>query len=646
MKRSPNYRTRKPGSADSGPAADFYAEAVAAACAVLRPAPRLSLSEWADAHRELSKESSAEPGRFRTDRIPYLRGIQDAITDPRIHTVVCQKPAQFGWSTVIENAIGYHMDLDPCPMLLIEPRDRDCQKFSKKRLGPMLRDTPVLRDKVPAAKSRDPGNTIDEKIFPGGSLTLVGANSPAGLSGDSVRIVYLDEVDRYSESAGSEGDPVDLGKQRTEAFWNRKHVMGSTPGNKETSRIEPAYLESDRRLFFVPCPDCGHEQALQWEGVRWKKRLEDGTEVLEVPRGYDGAYQELPKTAAYFCSSCGAGWSDAKRFAALRWGKWKATAPFTGTAGFHGNRLMSDRRTLTEIVESFLLVRPFPERLKVWINTTLGQTWEDRGSKVEDAALLARCEPYGPEVPEQVVVVTAGVDLQDDRLEVDLVGWGRGEENWSLPYTVIRGDPSTALPWRDLDVLLGRELERADGVKLRVAAACIDTGGHHTQAAYAFCKTRYARRVWAVKGASGGGRTIWPAKASKKNVGRTNLFLIGVDAAKERLYARLKIEDPGPGYCHFPDDRSEEYFRQLTAERLVTTYHRGFARRSWVKTRPRNEALDGRVYAIAAFEGLVAGGLDLDVEADRLEARARAIRAGQPLPARRGRRMRSTGVQR
>ncbi|MDX6481729.1 MAG: hypothetical protein QOG85_2239 [Gaiellaceae bacterium] len=562
------------------------------------------------------------------------------MTDPAVHTVVCMKPAQFAWTTCIENFIGYRIDLDPGPIVIVEPRDRDCEKFSKKRLDPMFRDTPCLREKIAPAKSRDPGNTIREKLYPGGSITLVGANSPAGLSGDSVRDVILDEVDRYPASAGAEGDPVDLAKQRNEAFWNRKTLMGSTPRDKETSRIEPAYLESDQRKLFAPCPDCGHHQVLEWGQVRWQKELEDGELVDAIPEDYSGAYTELPETAAYSCEACGSLWGDAKRWAASRWAEWRATRPFRGVAGFHANRLYASNRALSEIVQSFLDAAPYPERLKVWVNTTLAQTWVEKGERVEEGSLLARREPYGPQAPAGVVVVVASVDVQDDRLELELLGIGRGEEDWSLRHTITRGDPSTGVPWRDIDTIRTTPIQREDGVLLRIQAMTVDTGGHHSQAAYNFCRPRYAQRVWAIKGQPGEGRPIWPKKATKKNVGKTNLFLVGVDAAKEQIYARLRIPKPGPGYSHFPDDRDEEYFRQLTAEKLLTMGRK----RRWVKHRTRNEALDLRVYAVAAFQGLVSSGLDLEREAQRLDVLAEALRSGARPPGGSQRRVRSRGV--
>jgi phage terminase large subunit GpA-like protein len=302
---------------------------------------------------------------------------------------------------------------------------------------------------------------------------------------------------------------------------------------------------------------------------------------------------------------------------------------------------------LAELATMFLEAKDHPEQLKAFVNLTLGETWEERGEQIDEGSLLARRESYGPELPAGVCVLTAGIDVQDDRLEVEFVGWGKAEESWGLEYRVIRGDPSTGAPWRDLDQLLLARRTRVDGLALGVAATCIDSGGHFSQAVYAFARERYGRRVSATKGI-GGSRPIWPRSASRKNVGKVPLFLIGVDSAKELIYARLRIAKPGPAYLHFPDSYDETWFEQLTAEKIVTKYHRGFAYRQWVKVRPRNEALDVRVENVAALAGLLSMGLSLDREAASLEARVHAvavgIRATSEAYAPR-RRVRSAGIQ-
>lgn len=607
-----------------------------------RPPPRLSVSEWADRNRRLSPEASAEPGQWITARAEYQRGILDAFSDSTVDTVVVMSSAQVGKTEIINNVVGYHIDQEPAPMLVIQPTLTIAEAWSKDRLSPMIRDTPCLAGLVKDARSRDSGNTILQKIFPGGHITMAGANSPASLASRPVRIVLDDEVDRYPASAGSEGDPVSLGKKRSTTFWNRKLGLFSTPTVKGASRIEAAYEASDQRRYFVPCPDCGVFQTLRWSQVKWD-------------RGPDGAH--LPDTAQYECEGCHSRWGDAKRWAAIRWGEWRATKPFRGTAGFHLNEIYSPWVELEAMVTEFLEARPFPDRYRVWVNTALGEVWEDRTAKVEITGLSARRELYGPKLPHGVAVLVAGVDVQDDRLELEIVGFGRNEESWGIEDRVIRGNPATGEIWRLLDEQLLLPREREDGIKLRPAASCVDSGGHHTAAVYAFCKPRKLRRVWAIKGVGGTGHPIWPKRPSKGNRERVDLYLVGVDAAKDMLAGRLAIEMPEdgiapPGYCHFPDAYDDEFFRQLMAEHAVTRYQQGQPRRIWVKKAAhlKNEALDRRVYAIAALHGLFAMGLSLEREADRLDALAKRAQSPDrdppPTPSSpaRGRRMLSPGI--
>lgn len=558
----------------------------------------------------------------------------DAVSDPAIAQVVVMSAAQVGKTEFLNNLVGFHIDRDPAPILVLQPTLDMGQAWSKDRLAPMLRDTPSLRGKVKDARSRDSNNTVLHKVFPGGHITIAGANSAASLASRPIRIVLADEVDRYPPSAGTEGDPVSLAKKRSSTFWNKKLVLTSTPTDKGASRIEAAWEESDQRRYFVPCPKCGHEQTLRWAQVRWEK--------TELGTG-------RPETAVYVCETCDAKWSESERLEAVTLGSWKASRQFSGTAGFHLNALVSPWVTLPELVDDFLKSKDYPDRLRVFINTVLGETFEDRGQKLEPASLLGRRERYGPEVPTGVAVIVAGVDVQDDRLEVELLGVGRGEETWSLDYRTIRGDPSTGLPWRELDDLLIRKRKRLDGVDLTVAAACVDTGGHHTQASYAFCKDRYARRIWAIKGASETGKPIWPRKPTKTNIGKVQLFIVGTHAAKDVAAARLRIDKPGPGFCHFPDDRDEVYFAQLSSEKVITRYSKGFPTREWrkISDHTRNEAWDCRVYAICALTGLLSMGLDLEREAQKLEQHVVAVNAGaRPatvIPYQR--RVRSQGVQ-
>lgn len=572
--------------------------------AVLRPPPDLKVSEWADTERKLSPEASAEPGQWTTTRAEYQRGIMDAFSDPTIETIVVMSSAQVGKTEILNNLVGFHVGQDPAPMLVVQPTLDMAQTWSKDRLAPMLRDTPALSNLVSDPRSRDSGNTTLHKIFPGGHITACGANSPSSLASRPVRVVLCDEVDRYPVSAGAEGDPVSLARKRASTFWNRRIGLFSTPTLKGNSRIETAFEESDKRFYFVPCAHCGHEQTLKWAQVRWD--------------------EGRPETAAYMCEDCGVLWTDAERVRAIKNGHWQATAESKRVAGFHLSGLYSPWTPLESAVLDFLEAKKQPATLRVFVNTYLGETWEDQGERVDDYAVAERREDFGEQLPREILVLTAGVDVQDDRLEIEIVGWGKDEESWSLDYKTIYGDPSSPAVWQDLDSAFAQEFEREDGKILHVRAACIDSGGHHTNSVYTYVRPREGKRIFAIKGVGGEGKPL-VGKPGRNNIGKIRLFPIGVDTAKDLLYSRLKISEPGPGYLHFPLKRSDEYFRQLTAEKIVIRYHKGFARREWVKMRPRNEALDVRVYAMAAL-----GILNLNL--NTLHDRAFMVKENPPEP--------------
>ena len=564
---------------------------------LMKPPTDLKLDEWADEFRRLSAEASAEPGFFNTNRAAYQRGMMQAISDPAIENVVFMTGAQIGKTEIINNAIGYYIHNQPSPMLVVQPTLEMAKMWSNDRLAPMLRDTPVLKHAVKDARARDSGNTLYQKSFNGGYIAIVGANSAAGLASRPVRCVFLDEVDRYPHSAGSEGDPIDLARARTKTFsYNRKIVMVSTPTNKGASRIEAAYEESDQRKYFVPCPDCQHPQTLEWSNVRWDK--------------------DLPETAQYMCQECGSLWDEAKRLRAIRNGEWKATAPYTGTAGFHLNGIYSVWVSLERAAKEFLQAKKLPDTLRVFVNTYLAETYEEMGERVDDYAIAERAEEFGDALDEGIVAITAGIDVQDSYLAVELVGWGRDDESWSIDWFNLYGDPSTPHLWNDLDNRLKAIYSTEDGRQLGIRAACIDSGGHYTQAVYNFVRPREGRRIFAIKGMAGESRPI-VSKPTRNNIGKIKLFTVGVDNIKELIFSRLKITMSGSGFCHFPLGRDEEYFKQLAAsEKIVTKYHKGFPRREFVKTRARNEALDCRVYAYAALSIL---SLRLNDIADRIK---------------------------
>lgn len=518
----------------------------------------------------------------------------DALTDINTRMVVMMSSAQVGKTEILNNCVAYHVAQDPSPILVVQPTLEMAQTWSKDRLAPMLRDTPCLANSVQDPRSRDSGNTTLHKIFPGGHITVAGANSPSGLASRPIRIVLCDEVDRYPVSAGSEGDPVLLARKRSATFWNRRVALFSTPTVKDNSRIEAAFNESDKRYYFLQCHHCKEWQTLKWANVRWD--------------------ENAPETAHYVCESCGSIWHDADRVRAIRHGRWCATQPFNGVAGFHLSGLYSPWTPLEQAVREFLEAKKQPATLRVWVNTYLGEPWEEQGEQVDDYAIAERREPFGDTLPMDVVLLTAGVDVQDDRLEVEIVGWGRDDESWSIDYRTVYGDPSSPVVWQDMDSILNQQFEREDGSLMVVRATCVDSGGHHTNSVYNYVRPREGKRIFAIKGVGGEGKPL-VGKPGRNNIGKIKLFPIGVDTAKDVLFSRMRIAEPGPGYMHFPLSRSDEYFRQLTAEKLVTRYHKGFARREWVKIRARNEALDVRVYAMAAL-GIL--NLNINALADRV----------------------------
>lgn len=514
--------------------------------------------------------------------------------------MVFMKAAQVGATEAGLNWIGYVIANAPGLMLHVMPTTESARRNVRTRIDPLIESSPVLRERVTPARSRDPGNTVGMKTFPGGQVAFVGANSAVGLRSTPARFVFLDEVDGFPADADKEGDPVALAIQRTVTFRGRRKIfLVSTPTLAGTSRIAKAFAESDQRYYNVPCPHCGTFQALRWSQVRWPQ----GDRVR----------------AWYACAECGEAIHERHKAAMLAAGEWSATATSPNrTVGFHLSALYSPFETWGEIaLEHAAVSRDIP-RLQAWVNLKLGEPWEDKLSEgIEPSTLYARAESWGEGVPEGVIVITAGVDVQQDRLEVEMVGWGKGEESWSMEYHVLAGNPAEPDVWDRLDALLLRPRPLGDGRALRIEAACIDTG-NWSKLVYEFCTPRNRRRVFAVKGSSQRGAPLWPRRPSRPKPGRPPLFVIGVDAAKEIVVARLQIAEPGPGFCHFPAGRDLDYFEMLTAERPRRRFVKDIAVREWVKASfARNEALDCRVYATAALQALQAYGLDLDHANDR-----------------------------
>lgn len=523
----------------------------------------------------------------------------DACSDPNIQEVVVMAGAQLGKTEAILNIIGYHIHHEPSPILVLQPTLDMAQAFSKDRVAAgLIRSTPALRDKVKDPRSRDSGNTTLHKVFPGGALTMVGANSASGLASRPIRLVLADECDRYPSSAGTEGDPIQLARKRSATFWNRKIVMVSTPTNKGASRIEDAFEQSDQRYYYVPCRHCHHDQKMIWANVRW----EDGN----------------PDTAQYMCEECACLWSDSDRIWSIRNGQWKATSEFKGMAGFAINGLYSPWTPLADGVRDFLSVRKNPEQLRVWTNTYLGETWEDAGTTIDDYELAERREPM-PDVPDDVVLLTCGADVQDNRIEASVVGWKKDEACAVIEHVTLYGDPSTPQLWDSLDSLIFKQYQTESGRQIAIRATCVDSGGHFTNAVYQYCKKHTGRRVFAIKGVGGEGKAV-AGRPSKNNVAKCPLFPVGVDTIKALLFARLTIREEGAGYISFSDTLDDEYFKQLTGEKIVTRYHKGFKKMVFEKIRARNEALDCWVYSYAAYAII---GVNVNTLANKLSSEAK-----------------------
>lgn len=514
--------------------------------------------------------------------------MMDTVNDPDVERIVIMSAAQIGKTECLNNILGYLVEIEPGPILIVYPTVEMGQAWSKDRLSPMFRDTPSLKGKMFDYKSpvKIADSTILHKIFPGGHLTITGANSAASLAARPIRIVLGDEIDRYPLSVGAEGDPLELAFKRTTTFWNRKEIVTSTPTVHGISKIEQLWDESDKRYFYVPCPHCNKYQPFHWRNMKWDK---------------DKNNRHLPETAYCKCEFCKEKITNNHKLNMLLLGEWRATQPFKKTAGFHLNEMYSPWVKFGEMVAKFLKAKKNRVTFQTFVNTSWGETWKEGAIVLNDGTLYERREKYNAQVPEPVVILTAGIDMQDDRIEVEVVGWGKGEESWSIDYKVFHGDPSRKQVWKDLDdYIFNERFKHKSGLELKISCSCIDTGGHHTQRVYAFVKPRQYKRLFAIKGSPLPGKPVM-GKPSVRNKMRVKLFPVGTDTAKELIYGRLKNDDFSEGYMHFPDHYDLEYFAQLTAEQLVSRYRQGKETRVWVKKRERNEALDCRVYALAAL---------------------------------------------
>jgi phage terminase large subunit GpA-like protein len=557
--------------------------------AAFAPPPRLKPSEWAERSIYIP-QGNAIPGLIRFDNAPYQREPLDMTCDPFCSRVTLMWGAQVGKTMVGLCAQGFRIDQNPTSQIMMQPSQGDLQTWLETKFNPMVDANERLSGLIAKPRGREGVNNQQMKSYVGGFIMFAWSGSPKTMRGRSAPFILCDETDGYDRT--QEGHPVNLLWQRAATFGDQRLLLDiSTPTIKGASWIESAYEAGDQRRFHVPCPHCGERQQLRWEGVRWSK-AEDG--------------EHLPDTAAYACVECGALWREGERIAAIRAGAWVASRPFRGHASYHLSELYSCFRPLRDIVRSFLEKKAAND-MQTFINVSLAETWEEAGAQADASGLMKRTEEYAAPAPQGAAILTAGIDMQEDRLEVEVVGWGLGEESWSIEYQVLWGDPMAGEVWAALDDLLAQTWLHESGAHLSIVSACLDTGGRagYTQAAYEYARGKIGRRVFAIKGMGGWGRPIVSAPSRKKSGRRgraIDLFMVGVDDAKLILQRRLGVEMPGPGFMHFPADREPEWFHQLTAERLVTRYIKGFPVREWHKTRDRNEALDCRVYAHAALK--------------------------------------------
>jgi phage terminase large subunit GpA-like protein len=567
------------------------------------PPPDLSVSEWAIRNRVLPKGTTSRPGPFKPEK--FQIEMMDCILNPLVHEVVVQKSTQIGYSdAVLNNVCGYFIDADPKPIMFVQPTIDNAKDYGKKRITPMIEACPALRAKIKAPTSRRAGNTLALKEFPGGFLKLTGANSGAGLRSDPVPIVLFDEIDGYPIDVDGEGDPVSIGTRRTDSFADHKIVRGSTPAKpKGISPIERDFLRSDMRRFYVPCPFCGFDQVLWWR--------DPATKVYRLFYSVNADGQVDAASVAFLCAGCQKKIPERYKQQMLNTGAWVAEFPDRPIVGFHLNALYSPwRENWPALAQEWHEANKEnnPEKLKAFINLRLGETWEEQGDAIETSALKGRLEEYHSEVPDGVGVLTAAVDVQGDRLECVVKGWGNKEESWLVAYQQLFGDPGQEQVWNELDSFLLSTWDHPSGQKVKIACTMIDSGVHADEV-YRFVQVRQARRIFALKGSSESGKEIL-GKFTTNNKYRVKLWIVGTDTAKDRIFARLKIPAPGPGYMHLPDFLEDEYLAQLTAEKAVRRYRRGKGTvREYIKTRARNEALDLEVYALAALYVLGQGTL-------------------------------------
>ncbi len=600
---SPNSRISTPILAE---AFDGCADLLLSWQRGLTPDPDLTVSEWADQHRFLSSRGAAEPGRYRTSRTPYLREIMDALApNSPVQRVIFMKSAQIGATEAGLNWIGFVIHHAPGPMMWVLPSIDLAKRNSRQRLEPLIAESPALRELMQPSRSREAGNAMLSKEFPGGILVMVGANSPSGLRNMPARYVFMDEVDAYQASSGIDGDPVGLVEKRTGTFSHRRKIfLVSTPNIKGISRIEAAYEASDQRRFFVACPHCRADQWLKFDRLRWEKGR--------------------PKTAVYHCEACETPIAEHHKTAMLDGGFWRGTAVSADedTIGFHLSGLYSPIGWLSwaDIAGEWEAAQGSDNTLKVFRNTVLGETWFESGDAPEWQRLYeGRLSWDRGTVPKDGLYLTAGADVQKDRIEVDIWAWGRGLESWLVDHIVIEGGPGDPASWAQMTALVGRTFRHAGGKYMGISKLAIDTG-YEGPAVHAWARGHSPAQVLTIKGEQDFNRAMpvsdpvfLDAKQGGKVVRRgASRRDVATSTFKVETYRFLRLPRPlaedievGEAYpsgtIHLPDWIDLEWLKQLVAEQLITVRNRrGFSRMEWQKVRERNEALDNRIYARAA----------------------------------------------
>lgn len=580
-------------------------KAVKRAWLAMIPPENLTVTEWAEKKRRLSAEASAETGAWRTERTPYLKEPMDSFTDPKIRRIVMVAASQVGKSEFLNNCIGYIIDQDPGSILFVHPTTIDAKEYSKLRIAPMIRDCPSLKRKVSDPKSRDSGNTILQKTYPGGILTLCGSTEAHSLASKPIRYVLGDERDRWATSAGNEGDPWELAMARQTTFYNAKAVEVSTPTVKSASAIETSYAAGTMEHWKSKCPHCGQYHEIKFEDIRYEydEKLVAGKKVFQI------------KSVMYVCPECGAVSSEvAMKRQPARWEADNPDAYSAGCRSFWLNAFVSAWASWESIILKFLNAMGNTKKLQVVYNTCFGLLWEDRGETQDEDSLMMRREEYSAELPEGVLVLTAGVDTQDDRMEYEIIGHGHFGESWGLEKGVVMGRPDDEATWLKLDdMVFDRVMRFKDGVGLRISMSFVDEGGHFTQDVRLQCQRRIRKKVFCIKGMPGPDRpyTAPPKKQkiviNQRAVGTCWQYQLGVDAGKQIIMDNLAVQTPGAKYCHFPkrDDYGASYFKGLLSEHLS---YKPNKKQPWqwekIPGHERNEALDCRNYAMAAFKAL------------------------------------------